>query len=256
MDYAYPPEFPAAARAMVAAKKIVAAREFAEKRQGLRRDAEVEVALRVYILQVFLSFAEGAFELGRQGVWSIDQVEEQAREFLRRTAIEANAEMGFDRAGHQLSPMFGKWGGHILPETQQKLEKTPEWKQYTDGLLDLAKLQAGAALSSSDSGEIPSVPDSGPSESADLPAITVESGPDHREPHAAGVVKGQRAMLNVDLINQWMIKEEYSGKELAEKLNVQLRTITSLRRNQKNHGRKVVQRLANLMGLDVMDLYL
>jgi plasmid maintenance system antidote protein VapI len=63
-------------------------------------------------------------------------------------------------------------------------------------------------------------------------------------------------MLNVDLINQWMIKEAYNGAELAEKLEVHLRTITSLRRNQKNHGRKVVQKLANLMGLDVMDLYL
>jgi hypothetical protein len=256
MDYAYPQEFPATARAKVAAKKIVAAREFAEKRQGLRRDSEVEAALRVYILQVFLSFAEGAFELGRQGVWSIDQVEAHAREFLRRTAIEANAEMGFNRAGHKLRSMVGNWDGHILPEIQQKLEKTPEWKQYTDGLLELAELQAGGALSSSDSAEIPSVPDSGPSGSADLPAITVESDPDHREPHAASVAKGQRAMLNVDLINQWMLKEAYSGEDLAEKLHVDLRTITSLRRNQKNHGRKVVQRLANLMGLDMMDLYL
>jgi hypothetical protein len=256
MDYAYPHEFPAAARAKVAAKRVVAGREFAEKRQALRWDSKVEAALRVYILQVFLSFAEGAFELGRRGVWSVDQVEEQAREFLRRTAIEANAEMGFDRAGHKLSSMFGNWGGHILPEIQQKLEKTPEWKQYTDGLLELAESRAGGALSSSDSGDIASLPDSVPSESADLPAITVESDPDHREPHAASVVKGQRAMLNVDLINQWMLKEAYSGEELAKKLDVDLRTITSLRRNQKNHGRKVVQKLANLMGLDVMDLYL
>lgn len=77
MDDLYSREFPPAARAKVKAKKILAARDFEERKPNLRWAAEIEVALRTYILRVFLSFAEEAFELGRQGVWSVDQVEEQ-----------------------------------------------------------------------------------------------------------------------------------------------------------------------------------
>ena len=125
MDDLYHRAFPPAARAKVNAKKILAARDFEEATQNLRRVTEVEAALRTYILQVFLSFAEEAFALGRQGVWSADQVEGECREFLRRTAIEAGAEKGFDRSGHPLPTMISNWSCAILPEVQRELEESP-----------------------------------------------------------------------------------------------------------------------------------
>src|ERR1035441_2729933 len=85
-SYWYPREFSAAARAKVAAKKILAGRDFEGKKQSVRWVTEIEAALRTYIFRVFLSFAEEACELGRQGVWGVEQVEREAREFLRLTS--------------------------------------------------------------------------------------------------------------------------------------------------------------------------
>jgi len=75
MDDPYPPEMPRAARARVKAKDIIAAREFEQGKQSLRSSGEIEAALRRYIMQVFLAFAEEALELGRQGIWSVHQIE-------------------------------------------------------------------------------------------------------------------------------------------------------------------------------------
>jgi len=148
MEYLFPREFPPAARAKVAAKKILAARDFVRK-QSARGVTEIEAALRTYILEVFLHFAEEACRLGRQGVWSVEQVEREAREFLRLTTIEAGGEMGFDRSGHKLRSMIGHWGGSILPEVQREFERSPEWRRFTDDLLRVAELQAGEAGSGS-----------------------------------------------------------------------------------------------------------
>ena len=141
----YPREFSAAARAKVAAKKILAGRDFEGKKQSVRWVTEIEAALRTYIFRVFLSFAEEACELGRQGVWGVEQVEREAREFLRRLTIEAAGEKGFDRSGHALRRMVGHWGGAILPEVQREFEKSAEWRRFTDEWLAVAELQAGGA---------------------------------------------------------------------------------------------------------------
>jgi hypothetical protein len=276
MDDSYHREFPPAARAKVKAKKILAARNFEEAKQSLRRVTEVEAALRTYILQVFLSFAEEAFALGRQGVWSADQVEGESREFLRRTAIEAGAEKGFDPSGHPLPTMISNWSGAILPEVQRELEKSPEWKRFTDGLLELAELQAGRTTAGSRPGTVETVPlaDMNLAQGTGVPAATAAvqqaACPDLGEaarpadtestaqPHAAEFVEGRgaRPLLNVDLINQWIIAEGYNNTELAQKLHLSLRAVTSMRKNQSYHGRRAVQKLANLMGRDATELYL
>src|ERR1017187_6305361 len=56
--------------------------DFEGKKQSVRWVTEIEAALRTYIFRVFLSFAEEACELGRQGVWGVEQVEREAREFF------------------------------------------------------------------------------------------------------------------------------------------------------------------------------
>jgi hypothetical protein len=142
----FPCEFSSAARAKVAAKKILASRDFEEKKRSVRDAREIEAALYSYITQVFLSFAEEACELGRHGVWGVERVEREAREFLRLVAIEAGGERGFDRSGGALRSMTGHWGGAILPEVQREFEKSPEWRRFTDELLQVAELQAAGLV--------------------------------------------------------------------------------------------------------------
>jgi hypothetical protein len=140
MNYLYPSDFPSAARAAVTAKKIRAGLELAQAKQIEHSLSEVEAALRHYILQVFIAFAENAFMLARQGLWTVERVDDQSREFLRLTMIEACAEKGRDGA------TAGTWASHmdgsILPAIQREFEKSPEWRRYLDGLLELAELQA------------------------------------------------------------------------------------------------------------------
>ena len=95
-SYLYPREFSAAARAKVAAKKILAGRDFEGKKQSVRWVTEIEAAMRTYIFRVFLSFAEEACRLGRQGVWVRGASRAgSARVFVACRFIEAAGEKGF-----------------------------------------------------------------------------------------------------------------------------------------------------------------
>lgn len=67
---------------------------------------------------------------------------------------------------------------------------------------------------------------------------------------------GQGSVLDVDRINQFVADEGYDNQELAEKLGVSERAVSSMRNNHKYHGRKAVEKLAKLMNLDATDLYL
>jgi DNA-binding CsgD family transcriptional regulator len=62
-------------------------------------------------------------------------------------------------------------------------------------------------------------------------------------------------LLNVDLIAQWMEAEGYTNIELADALHLTVRAVASMRRNGKSHGRRAVQKLANLMHSDARSLY-
>jgi hypothetical protein len=62
--------------------------------------------------------------------------------------------------------------------------------------------------------------------------------------------------LNVGRIREWMDDENYDNKGLAVALKRSPRVVSSLRNDGKNHGRKALTKLANLMGCDVEDLFL
>jgi hypothetical protein len=64
------------------------------------------------------------------------------------------------------------------------------------------------------------------------------------------------ARLNIKLIRQWIDKEGYDNEGLANSLHISPRAVSSLRNNGGYHGDDAVTKLANLMGLDVEDLYL
>jgi len=62
--------------------------------------------------------------------------------------------------------------------------------------------------------------------------------------------------LNTDLITKWMKTEGYTSTELASRLRVSGRAVSSMRRNGKYHGEPAITKLANLMERDADDLYL
>ena len=56
--------------------------------------------------------------------------------------------------------------------------------------------------------------------------------------------------LDTDRIERWMQEEGYDNRELAEKLHISRRVVSSMRNNRKHHGRHAIEKLAKLMGLD------
>jgi hypothetical protein len=89
-------------------------------------------SLQTCILSVFLVYAREAIELGKKGVWTVDQVRAQALEGLGLITLE----IGFKRDYHTF---IERNGGSITPETQREFEATTEWEQFEDELLGLAE---------------------------------------------------------------------------------------------------------------------
>ncbi len=253
MLYPYPNDFPDAARAKVAAINIRAARDLEAAKSNVRGAPELEAILLTYILRVFLSFAEEALELGRRGIWSVDVVETQSREFLRVTTLEAWSEKGLDRKGHHLRAVTGHWDGAIIPEVQREFEKSPVWKRFMDGLLEVAELQARASLI--DSGASQGVID-GPQD-AGLPHVNLSLDSSGRPSHSSGAAESEtKSQLDIARIGEWMSDAGYTNESLGLRLHASSRAVASLRSNGRYHGRSIVQKLANLMGCDMSDLYL
>lgn len=62
--------------------------------------------------------------------------------------------------------------------------------------------------------------------------------------------------LKVAFIREWMHEEGWDNKTLADELKVSERVVSSILNNGAYHGSTAVTKLANLMGRDVIDLYL
>src|SRR6202040_1629360 len=62
----------------------------------------------------------------------------ECRKFLRLLTIDVYFEKGYNKKGGRLLEMTSNWDGSILPRVAQEFEKTPEWRQYQDALLEMA----------------------------------------------------------------------------------------------------------------------
>ena len=140
MDYPYPEEFPQSSRARVQGESIRAARDFDRAKQ--EAPSKIPRLLRAYILRVFIAFVREARNLALQGLWSVDRLESESREFLRGFAITARYEKGHDRSGGLVPDMVSHWTASILPEIQRSFEQSPEWQEFQDILLEVADAQA------------------------------------------------------------------------------------------------------------------
>jgi hypothetical protein len=134
----YPPDYPEESRARVEAEKIRTGRDFDLAKKSAKWTRELETQLRKYILGTFLVFAK---EAQTRRLWPVDRMDSQCREFLRLLTIDAFYEKGYDTSGRRLIEMISNLDGSILFEVQREFEKTPEWKEYQDTLLEVAEGQ-------------------------------------------------------------------------------------------------------------------
>lgn len=147
----YPADFPQQSRAAVTAEKLRAGKDFDKARDnpprmpyGLAQYQEAE--LRKYILRPFGVFVREACKLGQQGIWQVDRIEEEALEFLRISTIYAASSKGYDKSGHAFARNWiGNWGGHIEPEVQRQFERSEEWQQFQQALLEVAESREAQA---------------------------------------------------------------------------------------------------------------
>ena len=149
--YHYPEDFPPESRAAVAAEKLRAGRDFDKARDNAPRTAYDraqyhEVELRKYILRRFGVFVREACKLGQRGIWHVDQIEKEAREFLRSSTIEVIYDKASRNSGRQVGgDWLSNWDGSIQPEAMRQFERHVEWREFQDALLQVAESQAAQA---------------------------------------------------------------------------------------------------------------
>jgi hypothetical protein len=96
-----------------------------------------------YIMTVFAALAHETCELGKKdGGWAVDVVDCEARKLLRLTTMHAVGKYSYAYNLPKLSDL-----GWIPPEAQALFEKTNEWKQYQNELLEIAQIQASGGAS-------------------------------------------------------------------------------------------------------------
>ena len=140
----YPEDFSVESRASVTAEKLRAGREYDRAREHPRaNNFDLERDLRKYILRQFAAFVREAGKLGLCGAWQVDEVEKSSLEFLRLATIAAVHEKGHDKYGRDLGGSWiDNWGGSIASAVRREFEKSEEWRQFQDTLLQVAENQA------------------------------------------------------------------------------------------------------------------
>ena len=161
----------------------------------------LERSLQTYILSVFLVYAREAIELGKTGIWTVDQVRAQALEGLRLIAIHGGSQKNRN--------FIEQHGLNIKRETQQEFELTREWEEFEDELLALAD----------------SVRNGRPGPSG-IPASTVV------RPESSCRDKPK---LNLGLISKFVEEEGYKNDDLAADLRISSRAVSSLRNDGEYH---------------------
>lgn len=143
----YPQEFDRVARAKIVAAEIEAAREMYgswshAKSNTLIAGTHFRIGTgRVfqYIMTVVRAFSNEACNLGRIGIWEVDRIDREVKEFLRLTVIDAWAKY-HGRPDLHVPGMTQS--GDITRPVMEELETYPEWQHYLSELLEVAKAHA------------------------------------------------------------------------------------------------------------------
>lgn len=147
MEYPYPKEFPNESRARVLAERIKAARAFEDGQRKVHDSLDLADLLKSCILRVLIVFVREAGALVRQGApnWSVDRLESESQEFLRRLIIYARYGNGFCDSARRLPDMISSLDGSILSDVRRAFERSPLWREYEDILLEFATATSTSA---------------------------------------------------------------------------------------------------------------
>ena len=139
----YPNEFPRNARARVEAETL---RAFSVLEQDVRGKArsERDVLFVRCVMRIFLVFVREACEFGKKSghrAWSDRELDQRCRDFLLSIVIDAWQDKAKDLGVRHMFTSRG-WGYSILDDDRRRIEKSEEWKQYQELLLDAIESQA------------------------------------------------------------------------------------------------------------------
>ena len=127
MDF-YPSEFSPEARDRIEKEKIRACREILPNRvYGFN---EQHLAIRC-IMRIFRAFAEEACALRKERGWTIERIESESKEFLRRLTIM----VVFDKFPGLDQHWISNLNGSINSDVERRLRDSAEWKEYEDLLI-------------------------------------------------------------------------------------------------------------------------
>lgn len=149
----FPEEFSQKAISAVIREELIAGRDFETAKQRVDNLSGVEELLRTYILRVFLLFVREGGDLVRQGIWSLDGLQRQSLEFLRKLTIRAGLERGYDKNGRPVREMVSRWSGGLLMAVRQEFRKSTLWHEFEGLLIELAAVETPPALSGQETGQ-------------------------------------------------------------------------------------------------------
>jgi len=95
-------------------------------------------------MRIFLVFVREACEFGKKSgdrAWTDRELDQRCRDFLLSIVIDAWQHKAKDLGVREMFTSRG-WGYSILEDDRRRIEKSDEWKQYQELLLDAFESQA------------------------------------------------------------------------------------------------------------------
>jgi hypothetical protein len=142
----YPSEFPQDARARVEAETLRAYDALEQDVRGIESWRR-EVPFIRCIMRVFLVFVREACAFAKNSnhpAWSDRELDQRCRDFLLSIVIDAWEDKAKDLGIRKMASSQG-WGYSLDDDDRRKIEKSPEWKQYKELLLDAFDTQSARA---------------------------------------------------------------------------------------------------------------
>jgi hypothetical protein len=128
MDF-YPGEFSLEARDVIEREKIQAYRELLPR--SVYDFNEQGLAIRC-IMRIFLAFAKEACALRKERGRTIERIQSESNEFLRRLTIM----VVFDKFPGLARHWISNWDGSIASDVERRFRATAEWKEFEELLLE------------------------------------------------------------------------------------------------------------------------
>jgi hypothetical protein len=172
----YPSEFPHDARARVEAetrRAYIALEQDVGGMENWRRN----VPFLRCVMRIFLAFAGEACEFGMKShhpAWSDCELDQRCRDSLLEIVIDAWEHKAKDLGINKMFSSQG-WGYSINDDDRRRIEKSPEWKQYQDLLIEAFDAQSAPAADDSLPQPEPAAPTAPETEAAVPPPATMAS---------------------------------------------------------------------------------